>query len=529
MQRNRSFADASPALRFSPLGSSRAMQKSFTLTLLLLLTACLLCSTVARAKQTPTTAPAVTITPTVGPPTTRVLVSGFGFDPYATVDIYVDTTDLAQTTTDGAGAFGGGGSFQGGIAVLAPASAVPGNHWITALERSGQKLARKSFLVRTDWAQFHFGPDHTGLNPYENVLSPSTVGGLGLKWSYQTAGPVRSSPAVVNGVVYVGSDDNNLYALNATTGALLWKYTTGGQVESSPAVANGVVYVGSDDRNLYALNATTGALLWQYATGGGVESSPTVGRWVYFGSGDKNLYALDASTGALLWQYKTAEGSGSSPALGVGRGHDLVFFGSEDPNNWNAGTFFALDANTGALVWSTFVGNSQSGYVGFSSPAFDSGGPGPPKVFVAVNTDSQQMQFGGMVCLNTPFGGINWQQPLGGPATSPAVAYGMVYAGASGAYYGKWPPSLYAMSEGGIMMWQYTLNGGSNSSPAVANGVVYFPAGDGNLIALNASTGALLWSYTIGSESSPAVVNGMVYVGSDDGSVYAFGLTGGSH
>jgi len=78
-------------------------------------------------------------------------------------------------------------------------------------------------------------------------------------------------------------------------------------------------------------------------------------------------------------------------------------------------------------------------------------------------------------------------------------------------------------------MWQYTLNGGSNSSPAVANGVVYFPAGDGNLIALNASTGALLWSYTIGSESSPAVVNGMVYVGSDDGSVYAFGLTGGSH
>ena len=82
-----------------------------------------------------------------------------------------------------------------------------------------------------------------------------------------------SSPAVVNGVVYVGSDDNNVYALNATTGAKLWNYTTGGAVDSSPAVANGIVYVGSDDHNVYALNATTGAKLWNYTTGG-VRVSP---------------------------------------------------------------------------------------------------------------------------------------------------------------------------------------------------------------------------------------------------------------
>ena len=70
---------------------------------------------------------------------------------------------------------------------------------------------------------------------------------------------VDSSPAVANGVVYVGSDDDNVYALNASTGALLWSYTTGNDVYSSPAVANGVVYVGSDDGNVYALNANTGA------------------------------------------------------------------------------------------------------------------------------------------------------------------------------------------------------------------------------------------------------------------------------
>ena len=55
----------------------------------------------------------------------------------------------------------------------------------------------------------------------------------------------HSSPAVANGVVYVGSNDGNVYALNASTGAMLWSYTTGGGVYSSPAVANGVVYVGS--------------------------------------------------------------------------------------------------------------------------------------------------------------------------------------------------------------------------------------------------------------------------------------------
>ena len=56
---------------------------------------------------------------------------------------------------------------------------------------------------------------------------------------------------MANGVVYVGSTDNNTYALNASTGALLWKYTTG-IVESSPAVVNGVVYIGGYDGNVYA-------------------------------------------------------------------------------------------------------------------------------------------------------------------------------------------------------------------------------------------------------------------------------------
>ena len=76
-----------------------------------------------------------------------------------------------------------------------------------------------------------------------------------------TGSGVGSSPAVANGVVYVGSYDDNVYALNAATGAKLWSFTTGSAVAYSAAVANGVVYVGSEDHNVYALNAKSGAKL----------------------------------------------------------------------------------------------------------------------------------------------------------------------------------------------------------------------------------------------------------------------------
>ena len=83
-------------------------------------------------------------------------------------------------------------------------------------------------------------------------------------------------------MVYFGSYDNNVYALNASTGAKLWSYATGAGVQSSPAVANGVVYFGSGDDNVYALNASTGAKLWSYTTGGCIDSSPTVVNGVVY-------------------------------------------------------------------------------------------------------------------------------------------------------------------------------------------------------------------------------------------------------
>jgi outer membrane protein assembly factor BamB len=115
-------------------------------------------------------------------------------------------------------------------------------------------LARAQYSATNplnNWSEFH----RTNMdrdNPYENVLNISNVGNLKLKWTFTTGNQIFSSPAEVNGVVFVGSWDHNMYALRASTGALLWSYTTGNIVVSSPAISNGVLYVCSPDGTVHA-------------------------------------------------------------------------------------------------------------------------------------------------------------------------------------------------------------------------------------------------------------------------------------
>ena len=198
-----------------------------------------------------TTGPHVKLSPSSGPPTTTVTVSGSGFGATEGVDVYFDTTDLALAGTSATGSFGP-------VTITVPASASPGKHWVSAEGRHSGLFAQTTFTISTNWAQFHYAHKLQGSNPYENMLNPGNVSGIDEVGSYTTGNAVFSSPAVVGGVVYIGSEDGKVYALNATTGAREWSYTTGGPVYSSPAVANGVVYVGSNDGNVYAFSQAGG-------------------------------------------------------------------------------------------------------------------------------------------------------------------------------------------------------------------------------------------------------------------------------
>jgi outer membrane protein assembly factor BamB len=107
---------------------------------------------------------------------------------------------------------------------------------------------------------------------------------------------------IQNVTVYVGSDDGNLYALDANTGSLRWKFTTGGPVMSSPTINDGIVYVGSNDQRLYAIDGLNGSLNWTFTTSSPLTSAPTVANGIVYiaGSGfDSYIYAIDESTGIL--------------------------------------------------------------------------------------------------------------------------------------------------------------------------------------------------------------------------------------
>jgi eukaryotic-like serine/threonine-protein kinase len=186
-----------------------------------------------------------------------------------------------------------------------------------------------------------------------NVYRMDTINKGKTTWTTQLssngAQPLFSSPTVVNGMVYIGGEDHNLYGLDAATGKEVWVGPTGDTLSSSPAVSNGVVYVGSSDWKLYAFTANTGNLLWVNASSyDSLISSPTISNGiVYIGSFDGGLYAINASTGALIWRAATGGRIQSSPVVSNG----VVYVGSFD------NSLYAFDAATGTKKWSTATGN----------------------------------------------------------------------------------------------------------------------------------------------------------------------------
>src|SRR5574337_519147 len=95
-------------------------------------------------------------------------------------------------------------------------------------------------LADTPWPMFRHDLQHTGRSPYVSVQKPV------LKWTFQTEGPITSSPAIGDdGTIYVGSKDKKLYAINRN-GNLKWTFETQGEVDSSPAIRkDGTILFGS--------------------------------------------------------------------------------------------------------------------------------------------------------------------------------------------------------------------------------------------------------------------------------------------
>jgi|GEM_PF-1520979 len=175
------------------------------------------------------------------------------------------------------------------------------------------------------------------------------------KWQFQDDEVYgwEASPTVVNGIVYASirgtGPQVGIYGLDAATGVRKWKATKTFITESSPAVVAGVLYAGSEFEDLNAFDLTTGATKWTFKSGLIVHSSPTVVNGVvYVGASaisntdNDKLYAVDAATGVKKWEFKTPDGGPdySSPIVASG----IVYIGA-------GGTLYAVDAVTGVEKW----------------------------------------------------------------------------------------------------------------------------------------------------------------------------------
>lgn len=390
--------------------------------------------------------------------------------------------------------------------------------------------AHAHFAIAQDQAgvpMFHGDAAHTGQNP-----GPAPEGPPVQRWVFETGGAVRSSPAVVDGVVYIGSRDQSLYAINAETGVEIWSFATGGAIVTSPAVVEGRVFTTSFDGFLYALDAVSGEELWRFRSG--AATSPTVaGGIVFLGTNDGAMYAIDAQTGIMRWSaaYETDEVGTPSVAgqtVIVGAGQQM----------------HAYEASTGRLRWTYDAGGPvavapaiSGGLTVFLAAAVEESRParasGPEPTAegqdegAAANSGGapadqpgQVVSRGAVVALETTTGDLQWTLNFSADRLSrsvPAVMDGTVYVGSESGIVRAIDSST------GRELWGLPTGSTIVSSPALADSDLFIGSYGGQIYSVDAVTGSVHWTFETGDyvHSSPAVVDGVVYVGSDDGSLYA--------
>lgn len=414
------------------------------------------------------------------------------------------------------------------------------------------------------FAQATFHGDNARSGVY-TAPGPKQFGGV--KWAFKAGGPIVTSPAVADGVVYIGALSGHLYAIDQETGKEKWNFKSRMPIASSPALAGGLLYFVSSAGSIVAIDTATGQPKWVTTTEYERKfeaknlhgypspaqtipdawdiftSSPAVENGkVFFGSGDGNVYAVDAATGLVQWKFPTKDVVHSSPAVVGG----TVYVGSWDSY------LYAIDAETGQQKWAFKSGEDPviHNQVGFqSSPAVVDG-----TVYIGCR-DAH------VYAIDAATGRKKWDYPTNKSwvIATPAVRDGLVYAGTSDS-----SRFMALDAKTGRLRFNFDAKAYMFSSPALAGGLAYVGNHNGRLYAIDAGTGRLAWEFrtdaskadpmkvlnpdgsfnqdafaplfgdfedmyldfyryiSIGAiMSSPVVDRGVVYFGSMDGNLYA--------
>ena len=513
--------------------------------------------------------PAVTaVSPSGGPAGTSVVITGtslagatavdFGPGNAATFSVSSPTTIMATAPTGSPGAVD--------VTVTTPGG-------ISGTSSADQFTYQAGSLPVTMLATYRGDLGRSGFYPAETGLTAANVGTLKLHWTDATGSSVGSyaQPIVVNGMVYWG-DWNGVEHATTLAGHDVWTVTTGQNIDSScsPPVAgiSGTATIGTvgnttvdffpgGDDNFYAVNALTGALLWKTNLG----TPPADYLWgspiLYNGSiyqpvasfGDcplvnGRLVQMDATTGAIqhtaFMEKSGCTGGGiwSSPLVDPSDGSIYVTTGTPTgctPNEM-APAIVKLRASDLTVLSSWTVPKSAQQYG-------DADFGATPTLFTAtINGVSRSLI--GALNKNGIFyawdrsnlaAGPVWQSTVADPSGSPrSIASAAwdgtrLYVGAGGTtlngttYFGN----ISALDPAtGAFLWRTGITGFMSAGITVVPGVIVEPFGAaGNLLFLDPGTGATLRLYTMTARSDGEVTvsNGVVYVSQTDGKLIALG------
>lgn len=412
-------------------------------------------------------------------------------------------------------------------------------------------------------SMFMSNNQHTGKYNSLSVKSEPSV-----LWKVKTDGQVISSPVLVNNIVYIGSEDHKVYAIDATKGIVKWTYKTNGPVSSTTLVAKEKVMFLSYDGFFYALNQADGKLVWKFKTRGEskfnvkdyyngsfkpdfwdfyLSSAIVYNDQVYFGSSDSNVYSLNIETGELVWSYKTGGSIHSSPA---------IYENSLVTGCWDS-KIYCLDANTGKENWSYATGRDTAQYIWLgvqASPSVKNG------IAYIGSRDAKFYAFyietGDTLWTNNNFD-MSWMP------SSASIGKENIYTGSSDSF------SFFSINKkNGNIKYATKTNAYTFSSPAIDREMAYIGSANGRLYGIELDNGNIKWEFqTIGCRndtinvfnnkgernieklktltaditdmptlsslytdifintgailSSPVISNQVIYFGSSDGFIYA--------
>lgn len=213
---------------------------------------------------------------------------------------------------------------------------------------------------KVNWTYYTKGPIRSSPTPaeghifigsddgYLHVVNMSTGR---MAWRVDAGAPIRSTPLVVNDHIYFGCESGEFLCVDYR-GQIRWRFKARRGITSSAVMGKDVVYIGSMDSTVYALDAQSGWVIWRFRLGKPTISTPTLyENQLFIGAVDGGIYCLETGSAREIWRFNTQHQVTGSPIVY----RDSLYCGSVD------GWFYCLEIQTGRLRWKFQTGGPITG------------------------------------------------------------------------------------------------------------------------------------------------------------------------